>query len=109
MHLQAAVAAKAYVEKTDALDTIRFYGCPAEENGSGKARMAKNGIFDDVDMASSWHPNFFNSTMNLRSLANVAAVFKFKGRSAHAAAAPHLGRSALDAVELTDVGVNLFT
>ncbi|MGE7665534.1 amidohydrolase [Ureibacillus composti] len=102
----AAVAAKAYVEETNAPFTIRFYGCPAEENGSGKAHMATQGIFDDVDMAISWHPNFFNSTFNFRSLANYAAVFKFKGRSAHAAAAPHLGRSALDAVELMNVGVN---
>ncbi|KGR78052.1 M20 family metallopeptidase [Ureibacillus manganicus] len=102
----AAVAAKAYVEQTNAPFTIRFYGCPAEENGSGKAHMATQGVFDDVDLAISWHPNFFNSTMHLRSLANYAAVFKFKGRSAHAAAAPHLGRSALDAVELMNVGVN---
>lgn len=102
----AAVAAKAYVEQTNAPFTIRFYGCPAEENGSGKAHMVKHGVFDDVDLAISWHPNFFNSTMNMRSLANYAAVFKFKGRSAHAAAAPHLGRSALDAVELMNVGVN---
>ncbi|HWJ79228.1 MAG TPA: amidohydrolase, partial [Niallia sp.] len=102
----AAVAAKAYVEETNAPFTIRFYGCPAEENGSGKAHMATQGIFDDVDMAISWHPNFFNSTFNFTSLANYAAVFKFKGRSAHAAAAPHLGRSALDAVELMNVGVN---
>ncbi|SOC44148.1 M20 family metallopeptidase [Ureibacillus acetophenoni] len=102
----AAVAAKAFVEKTNAPFTIRYYGCPAEENGSGKAHMVKQGVFDDVDLAISWHPNFFNSTMNLRSLANYAAVFKFKGRSAHAAAAPHLGRSALDAVELMNVGVN---
>lgn len=102
----AAVAAKAYVEETNAPFTIRFYGCPAEENGSGKAHMTKQGIFDDVDMAISWHPNYMNSTMNVRSLANYSAVFKFTGKSAHAAAAPHLGRSALDAVELMNVGVN---
>lgn len=102
----AAVAAKAYVEETNAPYTIRFYGCPAEENGSGKAHMTKHGVFDDVDMAISWHPNFMNTTMHMRSLANYSAVFKFTGRSAHAAAAPHLGRSALDAVELMNVGVN---
>lgn len=102
----AAVAAKEYVEKTNAPFTIRFYGCPAEENGSGKAHMTKAGVFDDVDMAISWHPDYKNTTMHLRSLANYSAVFKFTGKSAHAAAAPHLGRSALDAVELMNVGVN---
>lgn len=102
----AAVAAKAYVEETNAPYTIRFYGCPAEENGSGKAHMTKQGIFDDVDLAISWHPNYMNLVMNMRSLANYSAVFKFTGRSAHAAAAPHIGRSALDAVELMNVGVN---
>ncbi|RHW36746.1 amidohydrolase [Lysinibacillus yapensis] len=102
----AAVAAKAYVEKTNAPFTIRFYGCPAEENGSGKAHMTTHGVFDDVDLAISWHPNYMNSTMNMRTLANYSAVFKFTGKSAHASAAPHLGRSALDAVELMNVGVN---
>lgn len=102
----AAVAAKEYIEKTNAPFTIRFYGCPAEENGSGKAHMAKAGIFDDVDMAITWHPNTNNTSVNMRSLANYAATFKFTGKSAHAAAAPHLGRSALDAVELMNVGVN---
>ncbi|WNS75463.1 M20 family metallopeptidase [Bacillus sp. DTU_2020_1000418_1_SI_GHA_SEK_038] len=104
--LAAAVAAKEYVEKTNAPFTIRFYGCPAEENGSGKAYMAKHGVFNDVDMAISWHPMSNNTTMNMTSLANYAATFKFTGKSAHAAAAPHLGRSALDAVELMNVGVN---
>lgn len=104
--LAAAVAAKEYVEKTNAPFTIRFYGCPAEENGSGKAYMAKSGVFDDVDMAISWHPMTNNAIWNITSLANYAATFKFTGKSAHAAAAPHLGRSALDAVELMNVGVN---
>ncbi|MFJ7972436.1 amidohydrolase [Psychrobacillus sp. NPDC096389] len=102
----AAVAAKEYVEKTNAPFTIRFYGCPAEENGSGKAYMAKYGVFDDVDMAITWHPMTNNTVWNIKSLANYAATFKFTGKSAHAAAAPHLGRSALDAVELMNVGVN---
>lgn len=102
----AAVAAKEYVEKTNAPFTIRFYGCPAEENGSGKAYMAKHCVFDDVDMAITWHPMTNNTTWNITSLANYAATFKFTGKSAHAAAAPHLGRSALDAVELMNVGVN---
>jgi len=102
----AAVAAKEYVKKTNAPFTIRFYGCPAEENGSGKAHMVKHGVFDDVNMAITWHPMTNNTTMNLKSLANYAVTFKFTGKSSHAAAAPHLGRSALDAVELMNVGVN---
>ncbi|MFJ8246456.1 amidohydrolase [Peribacillus asahii] len=104
--LAAAVAAKEYVEKTNAPFTIRFYGCPAEENGSGKAHMAKHGVFDDVDIAITWHPMSNNTTMNMTTLANYATTFKFTGKSAHASAAPHLGRSALDAVELMNVGVN---
>ncbi|MFJ7405415.1 MULTISPECIES: M20 family metallopeptidase [unclassified Lysinibacillus] len=102
----AAVAVKDYLEQNNQSATIRFYGCPAEENGSGKAYMAKAGIFDDVDIAISWHPGTFTSVMTCSSLANYAVTFKFTGKSAHAAAAPHLGRSALDAVELMNVGVN---
>lgn len=102
----AAVAVKDYLEQNNQSATIRFYGCPAEENGSGKAYMAKAGIFDDVDIAISWHPGTFTTVMTCSSLANYAATFKFSGKSAHAAAAPHLGRSALDAVELMNVGVN---
>ncbi|MFJ5789224.1 M20 family metallopeptidase [Lysinibacillus sp. NPDC097162] len=102
----AAVAVKDYLEQNNQSATIRFYGCPAEENGSGKAYMAKAGIFDDVDIAISWHPGTFSSVMTCSSLANYAVTFKFTGKSAHAAAAPHLGRSALDAVELMNVGVN---
>ncbi|MFJ5765795.1 M20 family metallopeptidase [Lysinibacillus sp. NPDC093210] len=102
----AAVAVKDYLEQNNQSATIRFYGCPAEENGSGKAYMANVGIFDDVDIAISWHPGTFSTVMTCSSLANYAVTFKFTGKSAHAAAAPHLGRSALDAVELMNVGVN---
>lgn len=102
----AACALKEYIEKTQADITVRFYGCPAEENGSGKAHMAKAGVFDDVDVAISWHPNVMNTVMNVRTLANYATTFQFTGISSHAAATPHLGRSALDAVELMNVGVN---
>lgn len=102
----AAVAVKEYIEKTNAPFTIRFYGCPAEEGGSGKAHMTKHGVFDDVDMAITWHPMTTNTTANMRSLANYSTTFKFTGKSAHAAQSPHLGRSALDAVELMNVGAN---
>ncbi len=68
--------------------------------------MAREGLFDDADCALSWHPDFVNSASACSFLANFNIYFRFKGRSAHAAAAPHLGRSALDAVELMNVGVN---
>lgn len=102
----AAVAIKEYMEKTGLNGTVRYYGCPAEENGSGKAYLTRAGKFDDVDFALSWHPETKPIIMNFSSLANYAVRFVFHGKSAHAAAAPHLGRSALDAVELMNVGVN---
>ncbi|MEY9974367.1 aminobenzoyl-glutamate utilization protein B [Lysinibacillus sp. RC46] len=102
----AAVALRDYMEKHNIPGTIRFYGCPAEEGGSGKTLMVRAGLFNDVDFALCWHPADHNLMMCTSSLANVQASFKFTGRSAHAAQAPHLGRSALDAVELMNVGVN---
>lgn len=86
--------------------TIRIYGCPGEEGGSGKVFMAQAGLFHDVDIALTWHPSTMNAVMTGSMLANVQAYFRFRGVSAHAGAAPHLGRSALDAVELMNVGVN---
>ncbi|WP_338449452.1 M20 family metallopeptidase [Niallia oryzisoli] len=102
----AAVAIKEYMKQTGLKGTVRYYGCPAEENGSGKAYMTRAGLFDDVDFALSWHPETKPVIMNFSSLANYAVRFVFNGKSAHAAAAPHLGRSALDAVELMNIGVN---
>ena len=102
----AVVAIKEYMALNQLKGTVRFYGCPAEEAGSGKAFMARAGLFNDVDAAFSWHPWDVPGLMDVKTLANYSARFKFKGKSAHAAAAPHLGRSALDAVELMNVGVN---
>lgn len=102
----AAVAIKDYMEEKGLAGTVRYFGCPAEENGSGKAYMARAGFFDDVDVVFSWHPKTIPGLMNVTSLANYSAVFKFYGKSAHAAAAPHMRRSGLDAVELMNVGVN---
>ncbi|QZY56161.1 M20 family metallopeptidase [Crassaminicella profunda] len=104
--LAAAVAVKNYMEENNVKGTIRYYGCPGEEGGSGKAFMARNGIFDDVDIALTWHPMSNNAIFSTSSLANYQIYFKFHGRSAHAAACPHLGRSALDAVELMNIGAN---
>ena len=104
--LAAAIAYKEYLEQTQAEGTVIYFGCPGEEGGSGKAFMAKDHVFDGLDLALTWHPGTANSVSSGSSLANVQVKYHFHGVSAHAAACPHLGRSALDAVELTDVGAN---
>ncbi|MFH5181705.1 M20 family metallopeptidase [Paenibacillus sp. TAB 01] len=104
--LAAAVAVKQLMEEQGIAGTVRYYGCPGEEGGSGKTFMVREGLFDDIDFAVSWHPMDYNSIMSMNSLANYQIYYKFKGKSSHAAASPHLGRSALDAVELMNVGVN---
>ena len=103
--LLAATAVKDHLEATGQPGTVRYYGCPAEEGGSGKTFMARAGAFEDIDVALSWHPWPFNGIMNIISLANVQVFFRFKGRASHAASSPELGRGALDAVELMSVGV----
>ena len=85
---------------------MRYYGCPAEEGGAAKAFMVRAGAFADVDIAITWHPAAMTGVDEALSLANTRMDFTFTGRASHAAAAPHLGRSALDAVELMNVGVN---
>lgn len=102
----AATALKDWLAQTGTPGRVRYYGCPAEEGGAAKAFMVRDGAFKDVDIAITWHPNAFNEVADPVSLANTRIDFAFRGRSAHAAAAPHLGRSALDAVELMNVGVN---
>ena len=102
--IAAAYAVKEYLQTTGKPGTVIYYGCPAEEGGSGKAFMARDGVFDELDFAFGWHPGYHNKIGNDSSLANYVVRYRFKGRSAHAAAAPHLGRSALDAVELMNVG-----
>jgi aminobenzoyl-glutamate utilization protein B len=104
--LAAAAAVKDLLSKNEVQGTVRYYGCPAEEGGAGKAFMAKAGIFDDVDIVITWHPDAFNATAAINFLANYRVIFKFHGKAAHAAADPFNGRSALDAVELMNVGVN---
>ena len=87
--------------------TIRIYGCPAEEGGSGKVYMVRAGLFDDVDLVIHWHPGNANSVTLTSALANKSAKFRFHGLSAHAAMAPDKGRSALDGVESMDYMVNM--
>jgi len=104
--LLAATAVKDWLAANGIKGRVRYYGCPAEEGGAAKGFMVRAGIFDDVDAAISWHPAGFTGVNEAVSLANTRIDFSFVGRSSHAAAAPHLGRSALDAVELMNVGVN---
>jgi len=102
----AAVGLKNWLAEQGIPGRVRYYGCPAEEGGAAKAFMVRDGAFEDVDVAISWHPNSFWEIFPPVSLANTRADFVFFGRTSHASAAPHLGRSALDAVELMSVGVN---
>jgi aminobenzoyl-glutamate utilization protein B len=104
--LLAATAVKDYLTAHGLKGRVRYYGCPAEEGGAAKGFMVRAGAFRDVDIAISWHPSSFSGVNEPVSLANTRIDFAFTGRAAHAAAAPHLGRSALDAVELLNVGVN---
>ncbi len=104
--LAAVMAVKEAIQAGVVKGTIQYYGCPAEENGSGKAFMVKAGVFDGVDLSLTWHPSSLNGSNLVNYLANYKVKFKFKGISAHAAANPYTGRSALDAVELMNVGAN---
>ena len=104
--LLAATAVKDWLSENGIVARVRYYGCPAEEGGAAKAYMARDGLFNDVDAAISWHPSTFNAVQHGHSLANSRIDFTFYGKAAHAAAAPQLGRSALDACELMNIGVN---
>jgi len=104
--LLAATAVKDFLKETGLPGRVRYYGCPAEEGGSAKGFMVRAGVFDDVDIAICWHPSSFTGVNKPTSLACTEVEFQFTGRAAHAAAVPHLGRSALDAVELMNIGVN---
>lgn len=102
----ACLAVKEMIEKGQLKGTIRFYGCPAEELLSGKSFMVQKGVFEDLDTALSWHPFNFNATWGFSANAMISAEFFFKGIAAHAGQEPEKGRSALDAVELMNVGAN---
>ena len=104
--LAAAVAVKDWLEKSGGQGTVRYYGCPAEEGGGGKVFMARAGLYDDLDAALTWHPGALNTVSKGKTVAIQSARFRFQGVSAHAGQSPHLGRSALDAVELMNVGAN---
>ncbi|MEM7081687.1 MAG: amidohydrolase [Pseudomonadota bacterium] len=105
--ITAALAIKDWLQKTGTPGTIRLYGTPAEEGGSGKVYMVRAGLFDDVDIAMHWHASDENSAAARTTLANRSAKFRFYGTSAHAAGAPDKARSALDGVEAFNYMVNL--
>ena len=104
--LAAAFALKDYLTATGEDGTVIYFGCPAEEGAGSKQFMARAGLFDNVDFVYTWHPSTVNGVEAVQSNAIMGANFRFKGRTSHAAASPHLGRSALDAVELMSVGCN---
>lgn len=103
----ASIAVKDWLIANKKQGTIRFYGTPAEEGGSGKVYMVREGLFNDVDIVINWHPSSANSAGYGSSLANKTGKFRFYGVASHAAASPERGRSALDAVEAMDVMVNM--
>jgi aminobenzoyl-glutamate utilization protein B len=103
----AAIAVKDWLVANKRSGTLRFYGTPAEEGGSGKVYMLRAGLFDDVDAVVGWHPGDRNAASASSTLANVTGKFRFRGISAHASSAPDRGRSALDGVEAMDNMVNM--
>ncbi len=102
----AAVAIKKYLEETGADGTVIFYGCPGEEGGASKAFMAREGMWKHLDCALTWHPGTANEVVTGTCNSCVQILYKFKGVAAHAAGDPENGRSALDAAELMNIGVN---
>jgi aminobenzoyl-glutamate utilization protein B len=103
----AGIEIKKLIEEKKISGTVKVYGCPAEEGGSGKVYMVRAGLFNDVDVVIHWHPGADNSVTMTSALANKSAKFRFHGLSAHAAAAPDKGRSALDGIEALDYMVNM--
>ncbi len=104
--LGGAIALRYAMEKTGVKGTVKFFGCPAEEMLSGKVWMVREGVFDGVDAVLSHHPSSMNVGGLSSSNANNAVKFHFRGKTSHAAGSPEMGRSALDAVELMNTGVN---
>ena len=105
--IAAGIEIKKMIEAGKLTGTIRVYGCPAEEGGSGKVYMVRAGLFNDVDVAVHWHPSDANRITMTSALANTSAKFRFYGLSAHASMSPEKGRSALDGVEAMDNMVNM--
>lgn len=102
----AALGIKKYLEETGANGTVIFFGCPGEEGGASKAFMARDGVWKQLDAALTWHPGRTNEVTTGTNNSCVQILYEFSGVAAHAAGNPEQGRSALDAVELMNVGVN---
>jgi aminobenzoyl-glutamate utilization protein B len=105
--LAAAIAVKELIAAGELTGTVRFYGTPAEESIGGKLYMLRAGLFKDLDVALAWHPSDEIKADTDSSQALVSFVVEFKGKTAHAAADPWNGRSALDGVELFTHAINL--
>ena len=103
--LAAVIAVKDYLEANHLSGTVIYFGCPGEEGGAGKGFLARAGVFDGVDCVLTWHPASLNTAPPRTSLANQQMLYEFRGVSAHAAAHPERGRSALDALTLMNTGV----
>ena len=103
--LAAAYGIKEYLRQSGNSGTVIFYGTPGEEGGAGKAFMAKEGIWYGLDAALTWHPSDVNQVVTGTCNSCIQTLYKFKGVASHAAGDPEHGRSALDAVELMNVGV----
>ena len=103
--LAAAAAVKDHLERTGRPGTVIFFGCPGEEGGSGKAFMARDGLWKSLDAALSWHPSDVNQVRTGTNNSCIQVMYRFSGVAAHAAGDPYNGRSALDAVELMNIGV----
>lgn len=104
--LAAVIAVKEYLTANKKDGTIIYFGCPAEEGAGSKQFMARAGMFDDVDFVYTWHPSTKNAVESVHNNAIMGANFTFTGVAAHAGGCPHLGRSALDAAELMNIGCN---
>ena len=103
--MEAVCLIRDWLLQTHSEGPVIYFGCPAEEGGAGKAFLTRSGCFDNLDFALAWHPGSKTGLIK-KALANIRVIFDFTGKSAHAAAHPELGRSALDACELMNVGVN---
>jgi aminobenzoyl-glutamate utilization protein B len=103
----SGIAIKKLMEQGKIKGTLKVFGCPAEEGGSGKVYMVRAGLFNDADVVLHWHPSDNNSVIYTSALANKSAKFRFYGIASHAAGSPEKGRSALDAVESMDYMVNM--
>lgn len=103
----SAIAMKEWLASNGKSGTVKFFGTPAEEGGSGKVYMVRAGLFDDVDVVLQWHPSSANDASPGTTLANKSGKFRFYGEASHAAFAPERGRSALDGVEAMNYMVNM--